>query len=239
MSKKAKVYVQGRAYASQTRQIFRDLSCTKDYELVTSIPDSDIVVWTGGEDISPEIYGEEAIERTQIPTKSRDLDDLRAVDEAFKGKKFLVGICRGAQLLNCVPNGGRLWQHVNNHMGHHRIFDCVYGTYLSVNSFHHQMMRPTKDADIVAWAVQSSRRESQHEIWTSSTDKADIMEPITEGQKDPEALWYPKTNSLCVQFHPEFGHPPTTQYFFRLMDAYFFGRINALVTPSKIEEEAA
>ncbi len=45
---------------------------------------------------------------------------------------------------------------------------------------------------------------------------------VPEEERDIEAVWYPKTKSLCVQFHPEFGHGPTTKYFFGLMDKFYW-----------------
>lgn len=219
--KRAKVYIQGRAFYGITADTFRNLGGGK-YEIIANLPDADIVVWTGGEDISPAIYNERPIPGV-YGSKARDYQDLKAVDEAVKLNKFLVGICRGAQLLNCVPNEGKLWQDVNGHNGNnHPAFDCITGQWIEVNSVHHQMMIPGPGAEILCWAKEATRRESATDVWVKPLGKAGIN-PL-EKDKDIEVLWYPKTQSLCPQFHPEFGHPETTRYFFRLMDAYYWGK---------------
>lgn len=213
MSRLAKVFVQGREFNKQTAQTFLKQD---NYIITDSIKNSDIVVWTGGEDINPELYGETRLECTFYT--ERDIDDLQAVEEAYKLDKFMVGICRGAQLLNVIPNGGKLWQDVNHHGGRiHKAMDCLTGQWVNLNSVHHQALRVTEEAEIIAWAEESTFKQSDGIRWF----KKDGYQ--TERDRDIEAVWYPKTRSLLFQGHPEFGHPPTTQYFFTLMDKYYWG----------------
>lgn len=213
--KKANVYIHGRAFYSQTRHTFED---EHKYQVVTSLDDAEICVWTGGEDIFPGIYGEKPMSGVHY-SASRDKSDLEAIKEATSKGKFLVGICRGAQLLNCIPNGGRLWQDVDNHGGRlHRTFDCLRGVWVNLNSVHHQGMRVAEGAQILAWAQESTERFAEGIHWGRPVD----LVSVPETEKDIEAVWYPKTKSLCVQFHPEFGHPLTTNYFFSLMDTFYW-----------------
>lgn len=211
----AKVYIQGRPFNGITAQTFQS---QRKYQIVNDLSDSDIVVWTGGEDISPELYGEKPIPGTYF-SPDRDLSDLKAVDEAVKQGKFLCGICRGAQLLNVIPNGGKLWQNVDNHGSRvHRAFDCISGQYIRVNSVHHQAMRVTDEAEIICWAIESVHKEAQKDEW----HRPDDVTTIPESEKDLEVVWYPKTKSFLFQGHPEFGHPPTTEYFFSLMEKFYW-----------------
>ena len=212
MAKLAKVFVQGRSYRGITQNVFRS---AQDYVVTDSLKSADIVVWTGGEDINPSLYNENPIPGT-IWT-DRDAEDLEALSEAYDAKKFLVGICRGAQILNVIPNGGSLWQDVNNHGArNHRIFDCITGTWQMVNSIHHQALRVTDEAQIIAWAQESTRKESEKITWNLKDGYK------SEVDKDIEAVWYPKTRSLLVQFHPEFGDKRTTEYFFNLMNKFYW-----------------
>ena len=216
---KARVFVKGPAYAKITEAVFKTDPKNR-YEIVSKVSAADIVVFTGGEDINPALYGERPIPGTYYT--DRDLSDLEVVDEAYGLNKFMVGICRGAQLLNVVPNGGKLWQDVDGHgSAIHQSFDCLGGNWVPLNSVHHQMMRLTEDARLLTWAQASTIRQAEKSRWTR--DKAHRVDGlIPERDKDVEACYYDKTRSLCTQFHPEFGHPPTTKYFHELMNKIYF-----------------
>lgn len=208
-SSKGLVYIQGPAYYEPTASVFKE----KGYEITRSLIDSDIVVLTGGADINPAIYKEDVQRGTYFNTE-RDQVDVRAAELGHKAGKFLAGICRGAQLLNCMPNGGKLWQDVNNHNGHHPVFDFIEKKwYPDIISVHHQQMIPTEDAVIVAAANEATFKHNPGQ--TYRRDKPEL--------NDIEVLWYPKTRSLCYQAHPEFGHRASTAYFFNLMDRYYHG----------------
>lgn len=205
---KGRVFVTPESFRGITQSVFRD----NGFEIVTNVDDADVVVWTGGEDISPKIYGERALKCVYF-SEQRDRRDLAMIG-ASEGK-FLVGICRGAQLLNCTPNGGRLWQDVTGHESGHPYEDLVSGEKGLMNSVHHQQMRPGPDAVVVAGSYVSNYKAAEG-IELSDRSLTDANEAF-----DPEVLWYPKTNSLLFQAHPEFGHPPTTKYFFSLMERYY------------------
>ena len=204
---KGAVYVQGSFMNAATRRMFK----SEGFDIVESIEDSDIVVWTGGSDISPSLYN-------QKPTgchswsENRDKDDVDAVKRA--GGRFKIGVCRGAQLLNVIPNGGSLWQDVNKHGGsNHSVTDAVTGLGYIVNSLHHQQLVLTDKAELVAYTNLSTYKESQLGTW-HHTDGVE--------NKDVEAAYYPDTRSLCVQWHPEMGgNEDSTSYFFELVGRYY------------------
>lgn len=204
---KAKVFIAGTAYRDMTKEVFLGSGL---YEISSSLTQSDIVVWTGGADIYPSLYGEKPIPGCYY-NPDRDKIELDILDQVLPLNKFLVGICRGAQLLNCKPNGGTLWQDVNGHGSTiHLSVDIPSGKNVKLNSVHHQMMRPSKDGEIVAFTKRSTKKEAQNELWKG------------DPEIDPEVIWFPKTKSLCFQGHPEFGHPETTKYFHTLLDRYFW-----------------
>lgn len=201
---KGAVYLQGNCFYTYAVNLWKSAG----YELVKDIGDSDIVCWLGGADINPAIYGEKP-NGTHGWSSSQDQDDIDAIKKA--GNRFKVGICRGAQLLNCYPNGGSLWQNVNHHGGHHKIVDVLSEAEYEVNSIHHQQMRPADDAEIIAFANVATFKEGEHSTWR----KGDSTDP------DIEAVWYDKTKSLCVQWHPEVGGADSVTYFHNLMERYF------------------
>lgn len=217
---KASVFVQGgpaNSYKGMTASVFYE---TGRYTIASTVKDADIVVWTGGEDIDPILYDEKPLKGTYYDT-ARDEDDLRVVDEAYGLGKFLVGICRGAQLLNVVPNGGSMWQDVDGHECRtHSAWDTTTGRMIAVNSVHHQMMKITDKAELLCWSNESMVRKGFHDVWHCKPGARDLNPKQVD--KEPEAVWYKDTKSLLVQFHPEFGHGPTTEYFFSLMNRYFW-----------------
>jgi hypothetical protein len=208
------VFVQGQFANKQSGQAMVSHPSGR-FKVCQSIAASDVVVWTGGEDIYPGIYNQKPIDRCYF-NKERDNQDVKAI--AMADSKVKIGICRGAQLLNCWPNNGELWQDVNNHGNYHVITDFVTKEKYTCNSLHHQMMIPGPGALIVAGNEVSTRKENYKQVWHRQHP---AMNPDwSKYQVDPEVVWYQKSNSLCFQGHPEFGHPETTAYFHQLVDRY-------------------
>lgn len=217
MTTKAKVYIVGSAFKGMTIDTF--LTNGRGRYLITSNFDAaDIMVLTGGSDINPAIYGQKPLSCTSF-NNARDVYELEFIEKALKAEKFMAGICRGAQLLNCVPNEGTLWQDVNNHQGYHYVLDCVSGNKVRTNSVHHQGIRPTAKAEILAYCDEATIKKAEGEIWMRSKDHS-----TTESLRDVEAFWYPATRSFGYQAHPEFGDPDTASLFFDFMDNTYWGK---------------
>src|SRR5690606_22538653 len=81
-----------------------------------SLPEFDAVVVTGGHDVQPVLYGAEPEVK---PKYDPDRDELekRVIHKALAEGRPLLGICRGAQLLN-VCLGGTLVQDLRLHRRH-------------------------------------------------------------------------------------------------------------------------
>lgn len=168
------------------------------YEAVQNPEKADIVVWNGGADIGTSIYGEEPIDRW-IP-REQSIRDHREIDmfESFHASgKLLLGVCRGAQLLNCL-SGGKLYQDVNHHTRDHDMVVLETGETIRITSTHHQQMRAGPDAEIICVANESTKK-----AWDGGML---VIEPATRvvDYQDLEVVWYPKTRALCVQGHPEY-----------------------------------
>ena len=77
----------------------------------------DGIVFTGGSDVDPELYGEEAHEETFGIHRRRDDAELALLRGALERDIPVLGICRGIQVLN-VALGGDLHQHLPEVVGH-------------------------------------------------------------------------------------------------------------------------
>src|ERR1700677_4699649 len=75
---------------------------TTNNELLWTNPHSiSLVVFTGGADVAPSLYGEEASRETSSYPK-RDIFETIVFQKAHSLHKPKVGICRGAQFLNVM-----------------------------------------------------------------------------------------------------------------------------------------
>lgn len=193
---------------------FQEMYTGRGYEIVSSIEEADIVQFTGGEDISPALYGEYE-HPSSGPSLRRDEKEIEAYKEARRLGKFCAGVCRGGQLLN-VLSGGKMYQHVNNHAtgkGHDAI-DVRTGDVFPVSSLHHQMMIMGEGAELLAKATTT---RSQIKLGMTTIKSGKRQEVVTDDDElEVEACYYPSTKSFCYQPHPEFvssNHPCREWYF--------------------------
>lgn len=200
-----RVYVVGGGF--QYMKMFHDAG----FKGARSVEDADIICFTGGEDVDPALYGEKPLPNTHF---NRQRDDFEAgiYGEALGLNKPMIGICRGSQFLN-VMQGGKLWQHVNNHaVGAGHAISCMKtGEEIEgMTSTHHQMMRPTEGAEYIALAALSTLKQAENDVEAREKPELD----------DVEVVWYADSLCLCFQPHPEFSHGPCRDYFLGLVDEY-------------------
>ncbi len=181
---------------------------------VKNSKDIDLVLFTGGEDINPLYYNERVGKYTHI-NSNRDKKEIDTFYR-FKGKSFLLGICRGNQLLT-ILSGGKLIQHVEGHCRDHSMV-LNNGLKYNITSSHHQMIYPfdlnEKDYELIAYS----------EYFQSNTylngDNEEIE--LSNNFLEPEIVYYKKTNALCIQGHPEWSHceKRTSNMCLNLIDKY-------------------
>lgn len=157
-------------------------------------------LFTGGQDVSPELYHEEPLEGMITICKQRDQMEIYILEEAMKADKAVLGICRGIQFVNSVL-GGTLFQDLPlqhpSKTEHHQnppydlpihgvnvtkdspLYQVLKTDYLEVNSYHHQAVK-TLAPRLKAMAI--------------STDG--IIEAVYMPEK--RFLW-------AVQWHPEYS----------------------------------
>jgi len=78
----------------------------------------DGLIISGGPDIEPGRYGQQAGPHTTIVRPERDEAEIALFREALAAGTPVLGICRGAQLMN-VALGGTLIQHLPDVVGNH------------------------------------------------------------------------------------------------------------------------
>jgi hypothetical protein len=177
------------------------------FQRAAKIEDADAVFFVGGADVNPMLYGEEPHRTTHYDTR-RDVNDLYAWRMAKD--KLKIGVCRGGQFLN-VMNGGKLWQNVDNHGVTHELTDHFTGEKFMVSSTHHQQFRPAQDGIVIATARESINKEAMGQIWKWQNNGTPMD---TYFAKDHEVIWYPGTQSLCFQPHPEYTMPMSCSKYF-------------------------
>ena len=79
----------------------------------------DGLIFSGGGDLDPALYGAEAHPETDSPRRARDQAELALLQAALSRDMPVLAVCRGSQLLN-VARGGDLVQHLPDELGHER-----------------------------------------------------------------------------------------------------------------------
>ena len=67
-------------------------------------------LFTGGQDVAPELYGEK-VAASVVSSLERDKLESLLLSKALQADKAILGICRGLQFIN-VFLGGTLWQNL-------------------------------------------------------------------------------------------------------------------------------
>lgn len=184
----SKVYIVGGGNSD-----YRNLVKSLGLELTTSPDFADLALFTGGEDVTPALYGAEQHYTTHC-NPARDVSEQVYFDAFVEMNIPMLGICRGGQFLN-VMSGGEMYQNVSGHTGDHVIMDVLSQNTLWASSTHHQMMKPAETALIVATAYQYGRRQ-----WFEGSEYHE-----DSSAEDIEVVYYEHTKCLCFQPHPEFS----------------------------------
>jgi putative glutamine amidotransferase len=157
----------------------------------------DGVIFSGGGDLDPALYGADPHPETDAPRKARDAAELRMMEAALERDLPVLAICRGSQVFN-VARGGNLVQHLPETVGHEKHkhqpgefsdhdvtvaprsrLGALLGEHAPVKSHHHQGFGRIGDGlQEVAWAEDG----------------------LVEGLEDPD-----KRFALGVLWHPEEG----------------------------------
>jgi putative glutamine amidotransferase len=156
----------------------------------------DGLVLQGGEDVSPSTYGEKPLSAHWAGDRLRDVYEIELLHEFVEAGKPVLGICRGAQLIN-VAFGGTLHQDIPSHRtddyeehrheiriepgsGLARLYRGVQNP--AVTSIHHQ-------------SIKALGRGLRVEAWAEPDGVVEAIRGTGKGYV------------FAVQWHPEFHHP--------------------------------
>ena len=162
----------------------------------------DAVIITGGRDVDPAAYGgarHPATDEPSADSRMRDAFEIALLQGALRRGMPVLGICRGAQVLN-VALGGTLHQHLPDVLEHNRhqqgnaVFttssvttvpgtrvESLVGHTTDVQCYHHQGIDRVGEGLIV-----------------SATDADGMVEAV---EVDPAR--HPRNWVVAVQWHPE------------------------------------
>jgi putative glutamine amidotransferase len=153
------------------------------------------LVITGGKDVDPGSYGQQRHPATDEPAGDRDAWEFALLAEALGRGLPVLGICRGAQVLN-VALGGTLHQHLPEVIGHggHRAGNAVFTT-MGVRT-----VPGTRLAELIGESVDVPCYHHQ--------GIAELGDGLVVSGRDAdgviEAIELPTDNFvLAVQWHPE------------------------------------
>lgn len=167
-------------------------------DITNNLEEARLVVFTGGEDVTPSFYGCKAYPST-CNNPERDKFEKQIFDKIDPERQVVYGCCRGSQFV-CVMNGGKLIQDVTRHAicETHPITDGKY--VYDITSTHHQMQYPFNLKSPEDYRILYSSLENR-----STHYKGDGIDP-TLIKVEPEIVLYTvkgKPKCLAVQGHPE------------------------------------
>lgn len=168
------------------------LPMTKDIAALEQLEDvCDGFLFTGGQDVSPLLYGEEKLPECGEICETRDFMEKKILAYAIKHDKAVLGICRGIQIINAAL-GGTLYQDLPSQFksscSHHQtppydkpvhsvslqentpLMELVNKKSIRVNSYHHQAVKDlAKELTVMAYSedalVEAIYMPSRKFIW--------------------------------------------------------------------------
>jgi gamma-glutamyl-gamma-aminobutyrate hydrolase PuuD len=207
-------------YANPYKSLFDVLYADTHEKLLQYLDECDVVMFTGGSDVSPHLYGETCAVYT-APNPHRDKFEMMVAKLAKERGKPMLGICRGAQFM-CVFAGGKLVQDVGGHTTDHKMVD-IFNNELLMTSAHHQMMIPEgTQHTLIGWAKypQSNRY--------LNGERNPIAAPFAI-TKEPEIVYFHEIKALGIQGHPEYSlDNKLHKYACDLVERYLLGNENCV-----------
>ena len=166
-------------------------------ELAEVLNRVDAVILTGGEDIEPSRYGEEAVPELEEVYLERDDFDIKLMRIAADKGLPVLGICRGLQVMN-VAFGGTLYQDIPSQIPESKITHKVnagnnvaHEISISKGTVLHELLGETA-------GVNSSHHQSVKQLAPGFVISAVSEDGVVEAIEKADAECV-----IGVQFHPE------------------------------------
>ena len=157
----------------------------------------DGLVFSGGSDLDPDLYGQEAHPETNGVREERDRGELALLVAALERDLPVLAVCRGSQVLN-VALGGDLVQHLPEVVGHeqHKHTPGVFGDHevdLRADSTVGRLLGTRKP-------VKSHHHQGFGRIGDGLVESAWAEDGTLEAIEDPSRRF-----TVGVLWHPEAG----------------------------------
>ncbi len=201
-------------------------TCATPGEAVALMKECSGLLLTGGPDVNPARYGQsEKAASCEPPDEHRDALELALIEAATEANMPVLGICRGAQILN-VAFGGTLIADIPTVVGteiEHRQVDGVdshHAVHAEPGSLIKRICR-TLDG-----TINSAHHQSVERLATIFAPSATSPDGVIEAFEWGDAAMGGKPFLLAVQWHPErmeYGNPfslPIAQHFVSEVAAY-------------------
>ena len=163
------------------------------------VAELDGLVLQGGADVSPESYGQEALRAEWRGDRVRDLYEIEMLWECVFQRKPLLGICRGAQLIN-VAYGGTLYQDIQT-----QITDAVAHNDLDAYDRHAHEIRiePGSGLARLYGGQERARVNSLHHQSVDRLGNGLIVEARADDGVVEAIRWTGSSYVVGLQWHPE------------------------------------
>lgn len=189
-------YIDAVVEASGVPVVIPILKDIEDIEIYLDIVDG--IIFTGGEDISSLYFDEEPIREVDDIYHDRDITEMELFEKAYTKGIPVLGICRGAQLIN-IGLGGNIYQDIYkqlpNTIGHYcpkNLQDGYHSIKISNDSILFEIFKSEKLV-VNSWHHQGIKDIGRY-LKVTSTSSDGIVEAIESTNKK---------FVLGLQFHPE------------------------------------
>lgn len=169
-----------------------------DALLLDALSLCDGIILTGGPDVRPSLFGEEISPACGAISDERDAFELKLYKMALDADKPILGICRGAQVMN-IGSGGNIYQDIYCD-AHTRL---VHHTLDGVKAYHSVTLTDASLAERFGFSETSFTVNSYHHQSVKALGKGyEALAYSDDGLI--EAIYMPSRRFvLGVQWHPE------------------------------------
>lgn len=163
---------------------------TNTKNIDTYIDMFDAFIIPGGNDIHPEIYGEN-INESETPIKEHDEFLIQLLEKVTKKEKPILWICKWLQIIN-VFFGWTLYQNIENHMHENNIANEIHNIGIEKNSFLFEIFKQKQIP------VNSIHHQCIKKLWKNL-----VISGVSTNDNIIEAIEHTALPIYAVQWHPE------------------------------------
>ena len=173
-------------------------STLDDEILADALSLCDGIIFTGGPDVRPSLFGEDIIPSCGAINDERDAFELKLYKMVINADKSILGICRGVQVMN-IAAGANIYQDIYSQSG----TKIVHHTLDGARAFHSVKLTDKRVCDKIGFSAPEFTVNSYHH--QSVKDIADGYEVAAVSEDGlVEAIYMPdKPFVVGVQWHPE------------------------------------